>query len=139
MPFQRAEAEREGAPKPFSNRRVILQRKTPNDPKSVFARIEVKSEVAAGGTGAAAAHALFSRAVRTLAAPPAAPAAAHVEYESASEDEQPPPALAVAAVANLPHGMTDTRLATLAGLDVQVNGLRGTAIWIGARGLPFYI
>lgn len=45
----------------------------------------------------------------------------------------------VAVVTNLPHGMTDTRLKTLAGNDVQVNYLKIDAKWIGALSIPFFI
>ncbi|CAH0697281.1 unnamed protein product [Spodoptera exigua] len=99
----------------FPNRRVILQRKSPKE-KSVFSRIEVKAEVAQGAAG------IFSRALRTATAGGARPACAPCDLlvDSASDDEAAPPSAAsTARVANLPPGITDTRLRTLAGNHLQ--------------------
>ncbi|XP_022837366.1 LOW QUALITY PROTEIN: titin-like [Spodoptera litura] len=103
----------------FSNRRVILQRKSPKE-KSVFSRIEVKADVSHPGAG------IFSRAVRTAINPDPRPAqttqsrepAVHVDEDSEDEDEVQSSA-STARVSNLPPGITDTRLRTLAGNELQ--------------------
>ncbi|XP_063833990.1 BAG domain-containing protein Samui-like [Ostrinia nubilalis] len=108
----------------FPNRRVILQRKTQptKDSKSVFSRIETKTDPTKPHPG------IFSRAVRTAIGSDTRIVIKkheepHVEFESDSDldedkllDEE---VGNVADVTNLPHGMTDTRLKTLAGNDVQ--------------------
>ncbi|CAK1589422.1 unnamed protein product [Parnassius mnemosyne] len=93
----------------FTNRRVILQRKSVTAP--------------------APAAGIFSRAVRTAIGPDRTALLAkrsdepEVEYASDSDDDAPtrPAAAAgkLAHVDNLPHGITDTRLRTLAGDHVQ--------------------
>ncbi|XP_049880973.1 titin-like isoform X2 [Pectinophora gossypiella] len=115
-------------PKPqFSNRRVILQRKISNQANeksvsSVFTRIEVKTDPTKPNPG------IFSRAVRTaigtdknrLVVKKDEP---QIEYESGSDLDEDmlleEEVGNIAVVSNLPHGMTDTRLKTLAGTDVQ--------------------
>lgn len=124
---QLAEREREDAPKPFANRRVILQRKVPADKQPKASPRPL---------------AIFSRAVRTaLGDGRARRDAPCVEYDSASDDDERALGAdmgARALVANLPHGMTDTRLKTLAGSDVQVTA-RLRRGWLGALTIPFFI
>lgn len=110
---------------PFNNRRVILQRKnTTVKEKSVFSRMEADRTQPSAG--------IFSRAVR-IAINDKMPLPAttksrqdepQIEYESDSEVDEDEllneETGNVAMVDNLPHGMTDTRLRTLAGNDVQV-------------------
>lgn len=117
--------------KQVSNRRVVLQKKD----KSVFGRGDGKADPSKPNPG------IFSRAVRTAIGhdprphPPGGavtPAAAtpdpQLEYGTDSDSEgggvgvgvAGVAARRVAAVANLPHGITDTRLRTLAGNLLQV-------------------
>lgn len=117
------EKQKEKADKtpPFSNRRVILQRK-PTKEKSIFSRVDSdRSQPSAG---------IFSRAVRiaindkiTKKQEPEP----QIDYGSDSDIDEDTLLNEeignVAAVDNLPHGMTDTRLRTLAGNDVQVTKL----------------
>ncbi|CAG9132539.1 unnamed protein product [Plutella xylostella] len=116
-------------PQPFLNRRVVLQRKAPTPTKldkpdkSVFSRIEIKTDPTKPNPG------IFSRAVRTAIGTDKSRIVLkkqeepQVEYESESDvDEEKllsEEVGMVAVVVNLPHGMTDTRLKTLAGSDVQ--------------------
>ncbi|XP_013194786.1 titin isoform X2 [Amyelois transitella] len=97
----------------FANRRVVLQTKfASKKEKSVFARIE-KTDPSKPNPG------IFSRAVRTaigsdknrIVVKKDEPT---VEYGSDSDDE-----MMIAMVSNLPEGITDTRLKTLAGADLQ--------------------
>ncbi|XP_068624076.1 neurofilament heavy polypeptide-like isoform X2 [Battus philenor] len=87
----------------FMNRRVILQRKSTQAPSA----------------------GIFSRAVRTALGAERARLVGkreepQLEFGSDSEEEAPPPPAGnTAHVDNLPHGITDTRLKTLAGDDVQ--------------------
>lgn len=103
---------------------MILQRKTAQaaKDKSVFSRIEVKTDPSKPNPG------IFSRAVRTaiggentrIVIKKDEP---QIQFESDSdidEDSLLEDSGNIATVMNLPHGMTDTRLKTLAGNDVQV-------------------
>ncbi|XP_063391633.1 serine/arginine repetitive matrix protein 1-like [Cydia fagiglandana] len=101
-------------------RRVVLQRKvTQTKEKSVFSRIEV-NDPSKPNPG------IFSRAVRTAIGTDKPRIVVkreepEIEYESGSDDERllDEDSGLVASVTNLPHGITDTRLKTLAGSDVQ--------------------
>ncbi|CAH4032253.1 unnamed protein product [Pieris brassicae] len=131
--FERKKIERadEDVSQKFSNRRVILQRKMTERDKSVFSRIE-KTDPTKPNPG------IFNRAFKTAvgsdkigdrkrARDVARVFGAverddepKVEYESGSDEEDPrEEAGSTAAVGNLPHGITDTRLKTLAGEHVQ--------------------
>ncbi|XP_050676347.1 RNA-binding protein 33-like isoform X2 [Leptidea sinapis] len=107
-----------------ANRRVILQRKGAE--KSVFVRME--------STDPTKPHpGIFSRAFKSLGTSEVSKSdrlsksdvksdkhEPQVEYESESESDDLPQELGlVAFVTNLPHGITDTRLRTLAGDSVQ--------------------
>ncbi|XP_023949501.2 titin isoform X2 [Bicyclus anynana] len=103
----------------FPNRRVILQRKIQTKEKSVFSRID-KNDPTQPHPG------IFSRAVRTAIGSDKTRIVVKnepsIEYESGSdidEDKLLEDYGNMAIVTNLPHGMTDTRLNTLAGNDVQ--------------------
>ncbi|XP_047519420.1 uncharacterized protein LOC125059174 isoform X2 [Pieris napi] len=115
----------------FSNRRVILQRKMTDRDKSVFSRIE-KTDPTKPNPG------IFNRAfktavgsdriddrkrardVRKVVGAVERDDEPKVEYESGSDEENlQKEAGLTAAVGNLPHGITDTRLKTLAGEHVQ--------------------
>nr|XP_034826247.1 titin-like [Maniola hyperantus] len=102
----------------FPNRRVILQRKIQTKEKSVFSRIDNDPTQPNPG--------IFSRAVRTAIGSEKPRIVIKneptIEYESGSdvdEDKLLEEYGMMAIVTNLPHGMTDTRLNTLAGNDVQ--------------------
>ncbi|PZC83194.1 hypothetical protein B5X24_HaOG208285 [Helicoverpa armigera] len=120
---EQAEKEKEDDKKSsFSNRRVILQRKSgATKDKSVFSRIEVKSDPSKPNPG------IFSRAVRTAIGTESTRIVIkkeepQVQFESDSEiDEESllEDTGNIATVSNLPHGMTDTRLKTLAGNEIQ--------------------
>ncbi|KAJ2937559.1 hypothetical protein O0L34_g18643 [Tuta absoluta] len=120
---EQAQKEKETNKSSFSNRRVILQRKVSQTEKSVFTRIEVKSDPTKPNPG------IFSRAVRTLNSDKSRIVInkkqdePQIEYESDSEVDEDKLLQDeignLALVTNLPHGMTDTRLKTLAGSDVQ--------------------
>lgn len=106
---------------------MILQRKAPKD-KSVFSRIEVKTDPSKPNPG------IFSRAVRTAIGTENTRIVINkkdepqVQFESDSdldEDTLLEDSGNTASVANLPHGMTDTRLKTLAGNEVQVTRTLG--------------
>ncbi|CAH0715076.1 unnamed protein product, partial [Brenthis ino] len=101
--------------KKFPNRRVILQRKVPE--KSVFSRIETTDPTKPN-------PGIFSRAVRTAIRIPEKSRIviknAQIDYQSDSDDNILDQEVGfVAEVTNLPFGMTDTRMKTLAGQDVQ--------------------
>ncbi|XP_053620470.1 RNA-binding protein 33-like isoform X2 [Plodia interpunctella] len=101
-------------PQTFANRRVILQTKlTQQKEKSVFSRIE-KTDPSKPNP------CIFSRAVRTAIGGEKTRIVVKkdeptVEYGTDDTDEE----ILTALVSNLPDGMTDTRLKTLAGSDVQ--------------------
>ncbi|XP_063544787.1 titin-like isoform X2 [Cydia strobilella] len=114
------EKEKEEDKSKAFTRRVVLQRKvTQTKEKSVFSRIEV-NDPSKPNPG------IFSRAVRTAIGTDKPRIVVQrdepeIEYESGSDDDrllQEHSGL-VADVSNLPHGITDTRLKTLAGSDVQ--------------------
>lgn len=123
-----APSAQDGTKKPFNNRRVVLQRKitakgTEKTEKSVYARIEIKNDPTQPNPG------IFSRAVRTAIGNDKNRIVVKkvedttVEYDSEGSEEErllSEENDCVAMVTNLPHGMTDTRLKTLAGNDVQV-------------------
>ncbi|XP_041971476.1 titin-like isoform X2 [Aricia agestis] len=108
----KSEKETEEKKQTFANRRVILQRKT--NKEKIF-RVE-KTDPTRPHPG------IFSRAVTAIVDVKNEP---QVEYDSGSDDDNSPAgkkspvAKHVALVTNLPHGMTDTRLTTLAGNEVQ--------------------
>ncbi|XP_061705656.1 serine/arginine repetitive matrix protein 1-like [Cydia pomonella] len=114
------EKEKEEDKSKAFTRRVVLQRKvTQSKEKSVFSRIEV-NDPSKPNPG------IFSRAVRTAIGSDKPRIVLkrdepEIEYDSGSDDERllDQHGGLVAAVSNLPHGMTDTRLKTLAGSDVQ--------------------
>ncbi|XP_039765501.1 titin-like isoform X2 [Pararge aegeria] len=115
--FERPEKD-DDKPK-FPNRRVILQRKIQTKEKSVFSRID-QNDPTKPNPG------IFSRAVRTAIGSEKTRIVIQneptIEYESGSdidEDKLLEEYGNLAIVTNLPHGMTDTRLNTLAGNDVQ--------------------
>lgn len=117
------EKEKEESKPPFSNRRVILQRKITQQAKdkSVFTRIEIKTDPSKPNPG------IFSRAVRTIGKDSriiVKKEEPQIEYESESDLDEDKlleeDVGMIAVVTNLPHGMTDTRMKTLAGNDVQV-------------------
>ncbi|KAJ8708852.1 hypothetical protein PYW08_010234 [Mythimna loreyi] len=119
---QAEKAKEEEKKTAFSNRRVILQRKAPKEKSSsVFSRIEVKSDPTKPNPG------IFSRAVRTAIGTENTRIVIkkdepQVQFESDSEIDEDTlleDSGNIATVANLPHGMTDTRLKTLAGSEVQ--------------------
>ncbi|KAM3957239.1 uncharacterized protein ACR2FA_008798 [Aphomia sociella] len=105
----------------FTNRRVVLQNKiTQSKEKSVFSRIETKNDPSKPNPG------IFSRAVRTAIGSDKPRIVVkkqeepQIEYNSDSDiDEDRLLGGNVAVVTNLPDGITDTRLKTLAGGDVQ--------------------
>ncbi|XP_022126939.2 microtubule-associated protein futsch isoform X2 [Pieris rapae] len=134
--FETKKVERadEDVSQKFSNRRVILQRKTAERDKSVFSRIE-KTDPTKPNPG------IFNRAFKTAVGSDKIDGRKRardvrrvvgtvgaverddepkVEYESGSDEENLQQKTgSTAAVRNLPHGITDTRLKTLAGDHVQ--------------------
>ncbi|XP_048007192.1 RNA-binding protein 33 isoform X2 [Leguminivora glycinivorella] len=114
------EKEKEEDKSKSFTRRVVLQRKvTQTKEKSVFSRIEA-SDPSKPNPG------IFSRAVRTAIGSDKPRIVLkrdepEVEYESGSDDDRllEEESGLVADVSNLPHGITDTRLKTLAGSEVQ--------------------
>ncbi|KAJ8708498.1 hypothetical protein PYW07_010623 [Mythimna separata] len=119
---QAEKAKEEEKKTAFSNRRVILQRKAPKEKSSsVFSRIEVKTDPTKPNPG------IFSRAVRTAIGTENTRIVIkkdepQIQFESDSEIDEDTlleDSGNIATVANLPHGMTDTRLKTLAGNEVQ--------------------
>ncbi|GBP85255.1 hypothetical protein EVAR_92022_1 [Eumeta japonica] len=107
----------------FNSRRVVLQRKATIQDKSVYTRVD-KTDPSRPNPG------IFSRAVKkAIGGENTRVVVKHhdepkVEYEMDSDvDEEQflnEAENLVALVTNLPHGMTETRLRTLAGDGVQV-------------------
>ncbi|KAG6451737.1 hypothetical protein O3G_MSEX007312 [Manduca sexta] len=107
--FDKEEKQKEDTEHKFANRRVILQR-----------RVTQKEKIRAETDPTQPTLGIFSRAVRTAVRGTDEP-----RVELAEDDDELPakgarlPTSAIAAVMNLPPGITDTRLKTLAGNDVQ--------------------